>query len=112
MPVAGSPNISVFCIGNGDYDMGSKRSWDSETRNILIPGSGIPQLRNFCHSVVARAQFRVTNHFLDVEIPDLVQSLEVWMASVEQGAPPLIPVDCIPELQWVGLPHNPDLTVR
>lgn len=87
--------------------MEGDRSWDSETRNILVPGSGIPELRHFCHSVVARAQFRASNHFLDVEIPDLVQSLEVWAASIEQGTQHLIPLNLVPELQTVRLVLHP-----
>lgn len=110
-PFAGNSSISVFCIGNEDYDMGGDNFSDSETRNILVPGSGIPELRHFCHSVVARSQFRVSDHFLEVEINDLVQSLEVWMASVEQGALPLIPLDCVPKLQAVSLAFTTGLTI-
>ena len=94
--------LNVFCVGNKDYDMGSQ-SWDREAHNIAMEGSGIPELRKHCHSIVAKAQFRVSNHFLEVEVPDLVQSLEVWLASAENGPPTVLPFECVSELQLVRL---------
>ena len=75
--------------------------WDDEAREIAIQGSGIPELRRHCHSIVSKAQFRVSNHFLEVEVPDLVQSLEVWTASADCRAPPPLPQESIPDLQSV-----------
>ena len=75
--------------------------WDLEAREMAIQGSGIPELRRHCHSIVSKAQFRVSNHFLEVEVPDLVQSLEVWMASADSRSPPPIPHESISDLQSV-----------
>ena len=73
---------------------------DPEARNIAIGGSGIPDLRCHCHTIVSRAQFRASNHFLEVEIPDLVQSLGVWVESAEQDSVPSLPPN-VPELRTV-----------
>ena len=74
---------------------------DPEARDIAIEGSGIPKLRCHCHTIVSRAQFRASNHFLEVEIPVLMQSLEVWMESAEQDSISSVPPNCVPELQIV-----------
>ncbi len=83
--------LTVFCVGNRDYDMECTQIWGPKVREIAIPGSSIPQLRKHCHSNVAKAQFRLSDHFLGVQVPDLVQSLEVRTASAEHGAPLDIP---------------------
>ncbi len=93
--------LNVFCVGNRDYDLGCTQIWDLKAREIAIPGSGIPELCKHCHSTVAKAQFRVSDHFLGVQVPDLVQSLEVWTASAEYGAPLDLPHERIPDPQLV-----------
>lgn len=100
---ANNSTLNVFCVGNKDYDMEGFQFWDLEAHELAIQGSGIPELRKHCHSIVAKAQFRVSNHFLEVEVPDLVQSLEVWTASAEHQPPTTIPFECITELQLVRL---------
>ena len=77
--------------------------WDPEARDLAIQGSGIPELRRHCHSIVSKAQFRVSTHFLEVEVPDLIQSLEVWMASADSRSPPPIPHESISGLQLVKI---------
>ena len=74
---------------------------DPEARAIAIEGSGIPKLRRHCHTIVSRAQFRASNHFLEAEIPALMQSLELWMGSAEQDSVPFVPPNCVPKLQTV-----------
>ncbi|CAD6572450.1 MAG: hypothetical protein ASARMPRED_005340 [Alectoria sarmentosa] len=74
---AARPSTSSV-IGNKDYDMEGVHFWDLETHEMAIQGSDIPEIRKHCHSIVARAQFRTSNHFLEVEVPDLVQSLEIF----------------------------------
>ena len=74
---------------------------DPEARKIAIEGSGFPELRRHCHTIVSRAQFRASNHFLEVQIPDLVQSLEVWVELAEQDSVPSFPPNCVPELEKV-----------
>jgi hypothetical protein len=68
---------------------------------MAVQGSGIPELRQFCHSIVDKAQFRASNHFLGVELPDLLQSLEVWLAASEQESSPTVSSDCANDLKSV-----------
>ena len=98
---SGKANLNVFCIGNNDYDIEGDLRMDPEARDIAIKGSGIPELRCHCHTIVTRAQFKASNHFLEVEIPDLIQSLEVWVESAEQDSGPSVPPNRVPELQTV-----------
>lgn len=63
--------------------------------------SGIPDLRLFCHSIVANAQFRASKHFLEVENHGLIQMLEVWVAALDQDVLPTIPPDCVENLLMV-----------
>ena len=94
-PNSGNANLGVFCIGNKDY---VEKGLDPEARHIAIKGSEIPELRLHCHTIITRAQFRASNHFLEVEIPDLMQSLELWVESAEQDSVPSMPANCVPEL--------------
>ena len=77
-------------------------SIDPKARDIMIPGSGIPGLRFYCHSLVDKAQFRACHNFLDVDLADLVESLEVWVTAAGQAAPPAIPSNCTKDLQNVN----------
>lgn len=72
-------DLDVFCVANRDYQ-GSVEQGE-EAHELAIQGSGIPSLRRFCHSIPARAQFRATNHFLEVRLKGLVQSLELWLSA-------------------------------
>ena len=103
---SGKANINVFCIGNEDYDIEGDII-DPEARDIAIKGSGFPELRRHCHTIVTRAQFRASNHFLEVEIPDLIQSLDVWVESAEQDSDLSVPPNRIPELQIVRRSNAP-----
>ena len=107
---SGKMNINVFCIGNNDYDMEGDLRMDTEAQDIAIKGSGIPELRRHCHNIVARAQFRASNHLLNVEIPDLIQSLEVWVESANQDSGSSVTPNRVPEFQnvrWTNLHHQP-----
>ena len=106
---SGKANLNVFCVGNNDYDIEGDLRMDPEARDVAIKGSGIPELRRHCHTIVTRAQFKASNHFLEVEIPDLIQSLEVWVESAEQDSSPSVPPNCVPELQtvrWSNVHHQ------
>ena len=106
----GKANPNVFCIGNKDYDMEGERRMDPEARDIAIKGSGIPELRRHCHTIVTRAQFIASNHFLKVEIPDLIQSLEVWVESAEQDSGPPVSPNRVSELhtvRWSNVHRHP-----
>ncbi|KAL8749362.1 MAG: hypothetical protein Q9199_007731 [Rusavskia elegans] len=75
-------SINVFCVGNRDYEGAEYQSQEAHQR--AIQGSGVPDLRRFCHSIVAQAQYDASLHFLEVELASLLQSLEVWLSVSEQ----------------------------
>lgn len=71
--------LEVFCVSNPTYEKYSEKGNDE-----LVRASGIPQLRRFCHSITADAQFREASHFLRSTLPSLISSLELWAnASLE-----------------------------
>ena len=94
----GSASLRVFCVGNKDYD---NRQLCEEARALAIKGSGVPELRDFCHSVVAKAQFRASYHFVETQIPDLIQSLKLWIEAANDDAGPAVPSNVLPDLQDV-----------
>ncbi|KAI4143217.1 MAG: hypothetical protein LQ341_002975 [Variospora aurantia] len=89
--------INVFCVGNRDYEGADFRS--QEARNMAVHGSCVPELRRFCHSIVARAQHRASMHFLEVEIPSLIESLEVWLSVAQQKCPTAIDPQIVLDLE-------------
>ena len=97
--VTGSANLRVFCIGNKDYE-GHEIDY-AEARALAINGSGVPELRDFCHSVVAKAQFRASNHFIETQIPDLIQSLKLWVEAAGDDPGAVIPPNVLPDLREV-----------
>ena len=70
----------MFCVSNTTYEKYSKKG-----NRELVDASGIPQLRRFCHSVTAEAQFQEALHYLRSTLPNLVNSLELW-ANTNQAA--------------------------
>ncbi|RYP05881.1 hypothetical protein DL765_009691 [Monosporascus sp. GIB2] len=65
--------LDVFCVSNTTYEKYSEKG-DGE----LVHASGIPQLRQFCHSITAEAQFREALDRLQARLPTLISSLELW----------------------------------
>ncbi|RYP61155.1 hypothetical protein DL769_007837 [Monosporascus sp. CRB-8-3] len=65
--------LDVFCVSNTTYEKYSEKG-DEE----LVRASGIPQLRQFCHSITAEAQFREALDQLQARLPNLINSLELW----------------------------------
>ncbi|KAL8782106.1 MAG: hypothetical protein Q9213_005676 [Squamulea squamosa] len=90
-------DINVFCIGNRDYEGAGYRS--QEARQKAIQGSCIPDLRRSCHSIVAQAQYQASVHFLEVELPSLIQSLDVWLSVFDQKASLTVDPQLVRDLQ-------------
>lgn len=78
-------SLSIFCVSNKMYDEGRNRV---RLHDIAIKGSGIPALRFYCHRIPARAQFRIANHFLDVRLKNLIQSVQLWLTGASQETMP------------------------
>ena len=52
--------------------------------------------------MAAKAQFRASNHFLTVNIPSLIQSLEVWLEGSQQTTVTMVPASCVADMEEVG----------
>jgi hypothetical protein len=103
--LAGSGRSNIFCVANDDYE-GNKLYPGSSAHRFAISGSGVPELRRFCHSVAAKAQFRASDHFLAVDIPSLIQHLDVWLDGSQGTTIAAIPANCVPDLQKVISPER------
>ncbi|KAL4891702.1 hypothetical protein BDV59DRAFT_181582 [Aspergillus ambiguus] len=68
--------IAVFCVGNPMYSMLREAPPDEPEGYINL--SGIRQLRRYCKSVPAQAQFHATSAFLNNLVPALMTSLRQW----------------------------------
>jgi hypothetical protein len=47
--------------------------------------SGIPELRQFCHLIPARAQFEAVATFLDHQVPSHLGSIRQWLIQGSDG---------------------------
>ena len=72
--LAGTGRANVYCVGNRDYE--GQELTSPGAREIEESGSGIPDLRMLRHSLVAKAQFRTPNQFIESEIQNLIRSLD------------------------------------
>jgi hypothetical protein len=77
--------LPTFCVSNRTYETNRTRVG---TQQLSMQGSGIPALRNYCHKIPARAQFRIANHFLGVRLKDLVQTVQLWLTGGSQEIMP------------------------
>ena len=68
--------LDVFCISNTTYEKYAEKG-----NAQLVDASGIPQLRKFCQSITAEAQFREALHFLRSTLPNLLNSVELWVSA-------------------------------
>jgi len=81
----GGRELSVFCVSNTVYkDCRPEARKDS----LSIKGSGIPALRKHFHKVPARAQYRVANHYLTVQLKHLVEQVQLWLIGGSPGSLP------------------------
>ncbi|QVM07612.1 hypothetical protein D8B26_002310 [Coccidioides posadasii str. Silveira] len=65
--------FEVFCVDMGHY----QRPFNEKQVKL----SGIPTLRRFCHSIPAASLYATGRNFLNISLPSLVNSLEVWYDS-------------------------------
>ncbi|KAL1967746.1 hypothetical protein VTN77DRAFT_3003 [Rasamsonia byssochlamydoides] len=66
----------VFCVSNRLYS--EHREDGRERAEAYIGLSGVRELRRYCQSVPAEAQFRATEAFLKHRAPTLLRSLNQW----------------------------------
>ncbi|GLA84422.1 hypothetical protein AtubIFM56815_008635 [Aspergillus tubingensis] len=66
----------IFCVSNKLYS--DHREDDPRQANGYLALSGIQELRRYCQSVPADAQFRATVSYLQHEVPALLGSITQW----------------------------------
>ena len=72
----GSSGLQVFCVDNLIY-----QNHDSV---LALSLSGIPFLRQHTLSLPAKALFRFGDLFLGTNVPQLVQSLQIWLEAIRR----------------------------
>jgi hypothetical protein len=77
--------LSVFCVSNKTYKKNRQRV---KVHDLPMKGSGIPLLRQHCHKIPSRAQFRIGHHFLTIRVKSLVQQVQLWLAGGSQETMP------------------------
>lgn len=95
----------MFYVANNDYE-GNRLYPGSPAHDIAISGSRVPELRRFCPSVATKAQFGASDHFLAVDIPSLIQHLDVWSEGSQRKTTAFIPANYVPDLQEVFHPER------
>ncbi|TEY79928.1 hypothetical protein BOTCAL_0040g00200 [Botryotinia calthae] len=73
--------LDVFCISNKTYE-----DHVEEGDNEMIQNSGIPELRRFCRKITASAQLMQALHFMRSTLPSLLNSITLWLDSVQTDA--------------------------
>jgi hypothetical protein len=68
--------LEVFCVSNTIYEKFSRKG-----NADMVRASGIPELRQFCHSITAGAQLLEAKHFLQSTLSSLLNSIELWANS-------------------------------
>ncbi|CAG2005293.1 unnamed protein product [Fusarium graminearum] len=68
--------LDVFCVSNKWYE-----KYCPKGNAQFVEASGIPDLRRFCHSVTADAQFSEAKHFLSSRLSALLNTLDLWACS-------------------------------
>jgi hypothetical protein len=66
-------SLPVFCVDNCIYHT------CRNMQEALL--SGIPELRKFCYSIPAKAQFRSAHHYVATKLSSLISCLELWIGS-------------------------------
>lgn len=76
-------NARVFCVSNKLY--ADHRFNDIEEANGYRALSGITELRRYCQSVPADAQFRATVAYIKNDVPALLGSINQWVLAGSSG---------------------------
>ena len=77
--------LSVFCVSNKAYKRYRPKA---KVDALSMKGSGIPLLRQHCHKIPSRTQFRIGHHFLTVSVKSLVQQVQLWLVGGSQETLP------------------------
>uniref|UniRef100_A0A8H7K460 G domain-containing protein n=2 Tax=Clonostachys TaxID=110564 RepID=A0A8H7K460_BIOOC len=69
--------LNVFCVSNTTYEKYSRKG-----KTEFVQDSGIPAVRQFCHSITADAQLRHARQVLQCELAGRLNSLILWASSL------------------------------
>lgn len=69
----------VFCVGNTMYR--ENRYLDTEISRQYLRLSGIPNLRQYCISIVSDNQHRIATRFMRHDVPRLLNDIDLWLQS-------------------------------
>jgi hypothetical protein len=69
--------LEVFCVSNKWYE-----KYCPKGNAEFVQASGIPELRRFCHTISADAQFREVKNFLKARMSACLNSLDIWASSL------------------------------
>ena len=97
----------IFCIANQDYRGSDIQKSNKDALSLTIQNSGVPELRRFCHSVMAKAKFEEANHYLRNQVFGLVESIELWLDVASKPDHSSIPMTCGEALKEVILVLQP-----
>ena len=103
--LANKHTLKVFCVSNRYYE--GKGFTATKAKDLARSVSEIPELRQFCHTVVSEAQLHAAIYYLDVKCLGLLQQLELWTQATEtENNEPLISPHCVEELRNVSCGLN------
>jgi hypothetical protein len=76
-------DLRVFCVSNTDYQ--KHRNDERSVAQKQSDLSGIIDLRKYCQSIPAEAQFRAVVAFLNHQVPTLMGSIRQWVLQGSDG---------------------------
>lgn len=68
--------MTVFCVSNKLFS--ENRNEDDEEQQAYAELSGIPELRRFCHSIIADLQRSYVSRFFTMMVPGTLSSVDLW----------------------------------
>jgi hypothetical protein len=68
--------LDIFCVSNKWYE-----KYCPKGNTKFVEASGVPDVRRFCHTITADAQFNEAKHFLKSKLSALLNTLDLWASS-------------------------------
>jgi hypothetical protein len=72
-------DLAVFCVSNKHY--WSKRDEPQDVARKFLELSGMIEVRKHCISIVAESQLHAATLYMQQEVPALLESVQLWVAS-------------------------------
>lgn len=70
-------DLKIFCVSNTDYQKHRDDNSPVAQRHTAL--SGVVELRLYCQSIPAEAQFKAVVEFLEHKVPTLLGSIRQWL---------------------------------